>query len=580
MSNRSSRDELPTRSTPKTREFLETCFLNADHKALNEHLLKNPVQQRNFEGCLSRGLQFVQWREKTLSHVAPSLILLLQSGAKWKGDALLGNQTTPLHIICESPGDHHKLLDLMIESSPMININTRDLRRHTALLYAVKNANTNCIKCLIANGADVTIGDDRYKRSALLSDENKSLTPILQAIHMLSHSSTSTCPFVMMFDIFDLLLDAAVHQNKDHLRSRPDYILRCVDTGNVHCIKKLIKIEAPLDIIAYKDRYMWAWIAKLGNVELLKCMFNHGIAKDSTDQNGRSILWWVATSGNVEAVSYLLDLGVVIPSYTPEGRETQCEQCKENRLIIDDDSKQENADPCIKAIRENQLEITKYLDERGSKSCKSFIALRCAVKYSSRGVVSYLLNTYEYPLNMEYIIKGAGKNILTLLTEFSFKYREHIPKLLLDHGADPAKIMCTSTSANAIMTAISNGPLEVIAQYIRSGVNINLRSWNPRYGSVLPFEASVLHARHYVSVILLISGGSRGVFRTHKIKSKLRNLMKKWNLYDNNVTPLKQRCRSVILNHLSPRADVKIEKLTLPGCLIKFLSIPELDDYV
>ena len=28
-------------------------------------------------------------------------------------------------------------------------------------------------------------------------------------------------------------------------------------------------------------------------------------------------------------------------------------------------------------------------------------------------------------------------------------------------------------------------------------------------------------------------------------------------MQENNVTPLKQRCRSVILSHLSPRADIQ-----------------------
>ena len=82
--------------------------------------------------------------------------------------------------------------------------------------------------------------------------------------------------------------------------------------------------------------------------------------------------------------------------------------------------------------------------------------------------------------------------------------------------------------------------------------------------------------------MLLISGCSRGEFSTRKLeddpKPKLEKLMKDWNVYDDIVTPLKQRCRSVILNHLYPRADQKIENLPLPGLLIKFLNIPELDD--
>ena len=70
----------------------------------------------------------------------------------------------------------------------------------------------------------------------------------------------------------------------------------------------------------------------------------------------------------------------------------------------------------------------------------------------------------------------------------------------------------------------------------------------------------------------------------HKFKNNLDpevvKLVKEWKVQENNVTPLKQRCRSVILNHLYPRADMKIEKFPLPTLVIKFLYISEIDDIV
>ena len=68
------------------------------------------------------------------------------------------------------------------------------------------------------------------------------------------------------------------------------------------------------------QRYVWTKIASLGDVELLKWLFNHNLDKDSTDENGVSLLYYVVTSDNIEAVRYLLDLGVAIPTYTPEVR--------------------------------------------------------------------------------------------------------------------------------------------------------------------------------------------------------------------------------------------------------------------
>ena len=344
-------------------------------------------------------------------------------------------------------------------------------------------------------------------------------------------------------------------------------------------------LEALIDTTIKDVVYLWTLVASRGDLELLNCMINPEIDpvldKDFTDKNGHSILWHVVGSGNIEAVRYLLDIGVAIPTYAPEEREVQCQRCKENRLIIDNDSEQEDRDPCLRAICYNQFEIVKLLDEYGSNSCKSFYALRCAVQFGSVDVVSYLLNKYSYSLNIEYISKNSRKGVYTLLTEPSNESSAQITKLLLDHGADPAKQMCAATRVNATMTAIDYEHLEVIAQYIRSGIDINLKSWDSKYGRVSPFEASHLHDRHYVAEMFLISGCSGGVFShlTLKTKPKLEKLMKEWKVYDHNVIPLKQRCRCVILNHLSPRADLKIEKLQLPGCLIKFLNIPELDSF-
>ena len=580
MAHRSLQGGLPLRSTTNTQTFLQNFVLDVEHKSLKERPLNSAVQRGDLDRSLLRGLQIVQRQERQLSHVASALTTLLQSGAKWNSDTLLVDQKTPYHIICESPGDHHELLDLMINSSQRTKIDARDFYRRTALFSAVKNANINCLKCLIANGAHVNIGTETDPQ--LVAATIRSWTPITKAMWML-RSASKYSP-VIMFDIFDLLLNVAVDRNKDHFKNCTDYILRGLDTGNVQCIKKLIKKGAPLNVIVYENLYVWALVARKGDVELLKCMLNRGIDKDSIDQNGVSILEHVVVSDNIEAIRYLLDLGVVIPTYAPEVRATQCEQCQENRLVITK-NKQQDRDLCLRAICDNNLELVKLLDEYGSQSCKSFPALRCAVQCGSVDVVSYLLNKYSYPLNIEYIVKDFGKRIFTLLTEPFFSCRARIVKLLLDHGADPGRTMCAAGTANAMMTAIGFGDLKVIAQYIRSGVNINVRSWTYMYQSVaLPFEVSSLQDLHHVSVMLLVSGCSRGVFSTHYFKAnpkpELEKLMKEWNLYDNNVTPLKQRCRSVILNHLSPQADMKIEKLPLPGCVIKFLSIPELDNIV
>ena len=563
-SSHSSDDELPTRCTTNTQTFLETCVLDADHKALEEHLMNNPVQQSDIDRCLLRGLQLVQRNVRELSRVAPALTLLLQSGAIWNSDDLLDGQKTPYHVICESPGDHHQLLDLIIKSSQRITIDTQDNKKITAMVYAVRYSNIDCLKCLIAHGAD---GELNWA-------PNLRLCAMSEAIWLLQ---TDYCYTSVNEDIFDLLLD------KCPIEYYKPLLTFSIDFGIVYCIKKVIEKGTRHNSIDYSKPNVLAKIVSLENVELLESMFIHCTDNDS---KAHCVLSWVVTSGNVEAVRYLLDLGFVIPTTTEDVRETQCDQCKEKTLIVDDKqwNIQMNQDPGMTAICYNKLELVKLLDTRGIFSCNSFNVLRRAVLHDSVDVATYLLSNYTYPLNIEYTKESEqNKSVYTLLTELGVVRNVQITKLLLDHGADPAKQMCSAKSPNAMMTALGSKNLEVIAQYIRSGVNIISRS----YITVFLFEASFLRGYHDVVKMLLISGCSRGLFslyQNHNFKNRLNpivvNLMKEWRVQDNHVTPLKKRCRSVILNHLSPRAHVKAHNLPLPAQLIKFLGIPEIDDMV
>ena len=602
-SSRSPLDELQTRSTTNTQTFLENCVLDADHITLEEHLMSNPVQQSVLDGCLLLGLQIVERKYKLLSDIAPALTILMQSGAKWNNDVFPNTQSTPYHIICQSKGDHHKLLDLMIKSSLQTIINLQDDRGRTALSYAVCHVNINCLKCLLAEGADANIGDDS-------SFGGVQCSPLLDATRMLCQFNASA----IMADVFDLLIQSAVDVDKpfEYCTSTLDfekaiyfactspYKRKCiVNNRYVYCIKKLINKGAHLNSIDRNKRYVWSKIAMMGNIELLKCMFDQGLAKDAVNLNGLSILGHVVYSGNIEAVRYLLELGVVIPIITPDVRMTQCKSCKQNTLIIEDhttwmhSSYEEldsfSKDPCMIAIKYNMLEIVRLFEEYGSQSSKSFTALRRAVSWGNVDVTLYLLNKYKYPLNAEYFELEAGpcRDKYTLLSEPKFMFKAEIVNVLLDHGADPAKSVCSASCPTAMMTALYDADLNIIAQYIRSGVNINCRSKHFNHADVLPFEASVLHGNLNAAEMLLISGCSCGVFSLDNyhefkddLKPELEKLMMEWKVQENKVTPLKQRCRNVILNQLSPRADKKIGKLYLPGCLIKFLHIPEIDHIV
>ena len=575
-------EEQGTINPISKRSLFDNSIFNGALNPLKVHLEKESVEQNVLDRCLMSGFQIVHRKDREMRQVAPILQLLLQHGARWKDGALLEHQMTPYHLICQSTGDYHELLDLMLTSSGRALINTTDNDDTTALFYAVRNANINCVRTLIANEADVNLPGFR----SCVRVDNCLCSPIVEAILRLQSNSKHSSS--IMRKIFDLLLDngADINIYSSQKKLYPP-IYYAIDVHNVKCVIKLIQKGAKLNTLLYNNDVVWAMVARFGSVKLIKCMLNHGIDKDSKDQRGCSLLTHVVSSGDVEAVRYLLDLGVTVTSYTPEVELVVCKECGTNILSLDDDSDKERYDPCIKAIYEHNPDIVQMIVDHGSQSCQSFNTLLHAVRVCSVSVLEYLLNKYTYPFNVKYRIQVPPFSpYRTLLTEPCHENTTKITKLLLDHGADPNMKICVEKNSSILLEAIQHRHEEVIALYIRNGVDINYRSYDREYGMVSPFEASVLHDRLYVTELLLVSGCSYGVFSLDydhelmddNIRFDLKDLMNKWEVDENNVKPLKQQCRRMILNHLSPQADKKIMKMSLPLTLVNYLSIPELDD--
>ena len=134
----------PEESTPgssTTTGFLsETRVFDADHNELKERLKINLLQQSVLNKYLLSGFQMVQKKSRELRQIAQVLKLFLEHGAKWKDGVLLENQMTPHHLICQSNGDNHELLDQIITCFNRTLINSKSHDGSTALLYAVQNA--------------------------------------------------------------------------------------------------------------------------------------------------------------------------------------------------------------------------------------------------------------------------------------------------------------------------------------------------------------------------------------------------------------------------------------------------------
>ena len=281
----------------KTQELLYASFIHGQHDAFREHMENNPVQQ-NFYGRLKQGLKLVISCRRTMSDVSPTLIILLQNGAKVdRKYHTMPGRMTPYHVICSSPGDHQELLKLMIKELGRSLLNARDDDGCTALMYAVSNANIKCVKSLIANRANVNLMNDQ-----LTADDNGALIDSIRLLDPYYCHSYNT-----MMGIFDLLLNCGADVNKPCFHNNRTPIMYAADLGNVKCVEKLIQNGARVNYTNREGHTVWTLAARAGSVDVLKCLLEkYGTDKNPIDKKGLSILYWAVHSGNIEAVRYVL----------------------------------------------------------------------------------------------------------------------------------------------------------------------------------------------------------------------------------------------------------------------------------
>ena len=321
----------------------------------------------------------------------------------------------------------------------------------------------------------------------------------------------------------------------------------------------------------FSDGKQWLMAAYFGDINQLKILIDHGLDKNHTDIDGKSALWFAVSEGHIPVIQYLLEIGITTCTKTSEHNEGPDTVFPNSYYMA--------LKPCLRAIDMDNLPVVKLLEQYGCQTMKTFTALRCAVRRNSPKVVRYLLSTYEYPLNQEYMVTDSTNRAYiypkTILFESCYLRCIQISQLLMVHGADPDPIL--------VKSIVSLGKLETIALFIRSGVDTDYKPFYLK--QLLPYKYNVKHNSIQVAEMLFQSGCSCGFFssnskhlsKIYKRNPQLQDFMRKWRVLENIVKPLQQLCRKFIVNHLYPSAGKKITMLPLPTGIIKYLGYPELD---
>ena len=536
----------------------------------------NPPSQKTLDECLLIGLRSLSSQNQHISQVRAALELLLQFGAKWDNSTLLDMRRTPYHIICQCPNDHYELLDKMIKSSREKLVNEKDCFGCTAVMYAVQNKNIESLRCLIVHGADINLRCN-YRDTSMT-------TALIDAIR--AHALD---PSLVTRDIFNLLLENGVDINGPNpVRTPIEY---AIDYNSIECFQRLVQKDAQFNL-----KRMWFLAASNRSIDILRSLINLGISKDGIDSFGRNALHNAVCSGHITVIRYLLELGVAI---TTIGRRQHRRLCyKETRSPMMGTDKRDTLrymyNPCLQAISMERLDVVQLLEKYEHQTFQSIGALKCAMRKNSFKLVNYLLSKYTYPLNIEYMHK-SWNFCQTIVTEACKPHQLEMVTLLTEHGADPAKISKYNDYQSAIMIAIENHYYELVAHFIRSGVNLDCKLQIAYHEDLLPFEYAVIRCCKQAAKMLLRAGCSCGEFSlvnhvSNGISSsenirefrrfvtpEVQKLMIELDLHKNKVRPLQQLCRKSILNHLCPGAVKKITELPLPPKIIRYLGILELE---
>ena len=541
-----------------------------DSGALRLQLNTNPPAQKTLDECLLIGLISLSIQDQHIAFVVAALNLLLQLGAKWDSSTLFDLQETPYHIICQCPSDPYELLDKMIKCSGGKLMNQQDSSGCTAVMYAVHNKNIECLRCLITHGADLNLGSDSgygYITSLLIGTDlgyNNMTTPLIDTIR--AHSSS---PSPITRDILNLLLENGVDVNKPSHDGRSP-IHYAIASNRTYCVRKLVMHDAQLN-----HKSMWLQAVCNKCIDMLEYLLDLRVSKDILDLYGEEFLHHSVCTGDINIIRVLLEAGVLIH--------------------IKREQKSIRYDLSLTAIALERLDIVQLLEKYDQQTFQSIETLKFAVSRNHLKMVNYLLSKYKYPLNTEFAGWHYYADVYhTILTEACQSGQMEMVTLLMEYGADPSPKRVHKKYQSAFMIAINNEYNELVTHFIRNGADVDRRLHDEYLGDVLPFECAVLNVNKQAAEMLLHAGCSCGKFNlVNNISTgircfrqqfqgyfspELQKLMIEWEVPKNNVMTLQQLSRKLILKHLCPRAVKKISGLPLPPRIIRYLSIPELDD--
>jgi ankyrin repeat protein len=174
------------------------------------------------------------------------------------------------------------------------DVNVKDYNDFTALMRATMQGNTETIEVLLDAGADMN------------AKANDGWTALMYAVRQ------------GYIEIMKVLLDAGAAVNAK-ANDGWTALIYAARQGHIETMKVLLDAGADVNVVDNNGWTALMYAARQGRIETMKVLLDAGADVNVVDNNGRTALVRAAVSGNAEVVNVLLEAGVGVNAKADDG---------------------------------------------------------------------------------------------------------------------------------------------------------------------------------------------------------------------------------------------------------------------
>ena len=346
--------------------------------------------------------------------------------------------------------------------------------RKTLLMHASERRQTELVKLLIENNADLNI-QDNYGETALIYNAKRGQTEIVK-----------------------LLID-----NNADLNIKANYgetaLMRAARMGRTETVKLLIENKADLNITDKAGRTALIYASMYEHIEIVKLLIENKADLNITNSLGETALMHATGMGRTETVKLLIE-NKADPNITTNRGETALMRAAEKkgkdifRLLIKHGADKKSYPPLHQAIMNDDWDLVQKLIREGA-DISSVGNLQNALDIATLMESEIKLSeAFTAEKGIDMTIKQDGTTMLMLAAK---KGNTEMAELLIKHGANLN--IQSNDGDTALIWAANKGYTGIAELLIKHGADLNIQNSD---GNTALTKA--YYSTHYSDIVKLL----------------------------------------------------------------------------